>query len=99
MRTYEIWEGRRFGKREENYQTVWFTGEELGFWSDGHPVTHDRGTSYRIFRTNPAGFILIHRIRWSRWSTENDIGDIFLFADIHDAAAKFDRVLRNARVI
>jgi len=98
LKKYRVWEGRRFGKGKGNYQTVRFVGEDIGYWSEGHPTTHERGTSYRIFRTE-AGFILIHRIRWSRWSTEDDVGDIFLFADINDAAAKFHRVLQNARVI
>jgi hypothetical protein len=97
MKTYRVWEGRK-GVRN-NYKTFKFRGEDIGYWSDGHPVTHDYGTSYRIFRTG-TNEIIIHRIRWSKWANEDDHGTVYRFASIEDAKEYgFDRILQNARVI
>jgi hypothetical protein len=82
-----------------NYKTFRFVGQDIGYWSDGHPVTHDCGTSYRVFRTEE-GSIIIHRIRWSKWANEDDYGTVYKFTNLEDAKEYgFDRILQKARVI
>ena len=99
MRTVKIWEGRKSVKGlRRGSKKVTFTGEELGFWSDAHPVTHQRGTAYRVFRAE-TGEVIIHRVRWSRWSTEDDVGVVFRFPDLDAAATQFRSVLKNAGVL
>jgi hypothetical protein len=98
MKTYKIWEGLKGAKRSKHYKTFTFIGEEVGYWSDAHPTTSDRGTAYRVFRTE-AGTIVIHRIRWSKWSTEYDHGSIFQYTTLEEATRDFGNVLKNASVI
>ncbi len=113
MRTVTIWEGRRgptkrlrrgsktrrsrttFGSRRRK---VTFTGELLGCWSEGHPFAHLCGAEYSVYRTE-IGEIVIHRVRWSGWTTAEDVGKIFVFPDLDSAAARFSSVLKNAGVL
>ena len=71
---------------------------KIGFWSDGHPAFHNRGTAFWVYRTKK-GEIIIHKVHWSKWTTEDDEGAFFKFANLDEAATKFHRVLQNARVI
>ena len=98
MKEYKIWEGLKGVKGRGKRKMLRFVGEEIGYWSDAHPTTSDRGTVYRIFRKEN-GTIVIHRIRWSKWSTEYDHGSIFHYETLDDAARDFGDVLRNAKVI
>lgn len=111
MRIVTLWEGPRL--RRESKKTfvggnsrrsrkrrkkVTFVGELLGSWCDGHPFAHLRGAEYSVYRTE-TGEIVIHRVRWSGWTTADDEGKIFLFPNLEAAAVRFDDVLKNAGVL
>ena len=99
MKTYRVWEGRKGPKGlRKGSKRIKFVGEDIGFWSDAHPTTDERGTAYRVFRTEN-GEIIVHRIDWSRWTTEDDIGIIYRFPDLNAAADQFRSVLKNAGVL
>jgi len=99
MKAYRVWEGSKGQKGlRKGGRKVTFKGEELGYWSDGHPTTDRRGTAYRVFRAE-TGEIVIHRIRWSVWATEDDEGMIFRFPNLDEAVVKFRRVLEKAGVL
>jgi hypothetical protein len=99
MKKIRVWEGLKGWKRNKYTKTYTFTGEKLGFWSDGHPVTHNRGTAFWVYRTK-TGLIVIHKVHWTKWTTEDDEGQFWKFASLDEAAkAGFGQILKNARVI
>jgi len=103
MELIKVWIGRkgaRNGFDNSEYEILEFTGQELGFWwVVNDAVWGNRGTDYRVFRTED-GTILIHRVDWSRWAGEDTFASIIEFSSIEDAIkAGWRRVLENAGVI
>jgi len=99
MKKIRVWEGKKGWRRNKYSRTMTFTGEQIGFWSDGHPAFHNRGTAFWIYRTKK-GEIIIHKVHWSKWTTEDDEGVFYKFANLNEAVvAGFSTILKNARVI
>jgi len=51
MKAYRVWEGSKGQKGlRKGGRKVTFKGEELGYWSDGHPTTdrRNRHSSYSV---------------------------------------------------
>ena len=71
MKKIRVWEGKKEWRRNKYSRTMTFTGEQIGFWSDGHPAFHNRGTAFWIYRTKK-NEIIIHKVHWSKWTTEDD---------------------------
>jgi len=99
MKKYRVWEGRKGWKRNKYTKTYTFVGEQIGFWSDGHPSTHSRGVAYWIYKTKE-GLIVVHKVLWSKWTTEDDEGVFYKFNNLNEAVkAGLGNILKNARVI
>jgi len=96
MKQVRLWEGTRGAC--DDYVWVVFDGESLGSWTESLDDRGNRGVTYAVYRTSE-GTIIVHKVRWSRWSDESDSAMILEFASLEAAATHYRRELENAGVI
>ena len=98
MDTIRIWKGAKRcegGRDLSNFVFVEFEGESLGtiaYGDDG------RGVTYSFYRAAD-GRVVAHVVRWSDYEDEDDVGEVYVFANLNDAADVFRLHMERVGII